>query len=162
MAKTIKLDWYGDEMQQLIERSSPDALYGAGNVVLDAAKTKIRDKTGNLRKSGYTGVKGRSNYQNRPWYRKEIRVQRSDRAVVAFSAPHAHLIEATGAQPSGVIRPTSRKALLIPGIGFRASARHAGMRPRPFLGPALEGTRDRMATELARRLRQDLEQKMGT
>lgn len=71
--------------------------------------------------------------------------------TVRSTAPHAHLIEfgtrAIG-ETGSKAKPLSKnpvqakgKAMVIPGIGFRKSYKHKGMKARPYMRPSFESER---------------------
>lgn len=158
---------YGDEFMEIVERYGDEAMFAAGEVVLAEANRRVpRGRTGNLAKSGYVGTRSRSTYVKRLYWRKEKTPPKGG-AVVGFTAPHAHLIE-SGRRKRGVIRPrgdvtyqgtlrrSGKRALNINGQ-IRATSRFNRMSSRPFLGPALESSKETMVRELANVLGRRLE-----
>ena len=77
---------------------------------------------------------------------------------MAFSAPHAHLIEG-GRKRAGPITPKRRRALRI-GDAIRSRSRYKRTRGMHFLAGAIEETKETMVEELAKVLRHKLEQKL--
>jgi len=157
----VQLEWYGDEFVEIVREHGPEALWAAAKVVLAEASRRAPRRTGKLSRSGYIGVKGKSTYQKRRYWRRE-KFAREAEAVIGFNAPHAHLME-SGRRRRGVIRPTKRsgnKALLIDGK-FRARSNYRRMSSQPFLGPALEATRDDIPKELAKVYGNWLERLLG-
>lgn len=155
----FEITWYGQDFVDIVREHGPEALWEAAKVVLAEASRRAPRRTGMLAGSGYIGVKGRSTYQKRRYWRRE-KFARDAEAVIGFSAPHAHLIE-SGRRKRGEIRPrgdvryngvlrrSGKKALLINGQ-FRSRSRYNRMSSQPFLGPALEASRDQVPRELAR------------
>lgn len=157
----VQLEWYGDEFVEIVREHGPEALWAAAKVVLAEASRRAPRRTGKLSRSGYIGVKGKSTYQKRRYWRRE-KFAREAEAVIGFNAPHAHLME-SGRRRRGVIRPTKRsgnKALLIDGK-FRARSNYRRLSSQPFLGPALEATRDDIPKELAKVYGNWLERLLG-
>lgn len=147
----VDLEWFGDEFIEIIEKHGNDALFAAGQVLqAEAERRAPRGRTGNLAKSGYVAVPGKSTYVRRRYWRKEKPV-RTGEAVIAFTAPHAHLME-SGRRKRGVIVPRKRggkRALNINGQ-IRASSRYKRMSSRPFVGPAVEASKETIPAELVK------------
>jgi hypothetical protein len=155
----FEIEWYGDEFIAIVREHGPEALFEAAKVVLAEASRRAPRRTGKLAASGYIGVKGQSTYKKRRYWRRE-RFAKDGEAVIGFSAPHAHLIE-SGRRQRGIIRPrgdvtrdgvlrrSGKRALTIEG-NLRSRSRYNRMSSRPFLGPALEASRERVPRELAR------------
>lgn len=143
----FEITWYGQDFVDIVREHGPEALWAAAKVVLAEASRRAPRRTGMLAGSGYIGVKGRSTYQKRRYWRRE-KFARDAEAVIGFSAPHAHLIE-SGRRKRGVIEPRRKRALVINGQ-FRSRSRYNRASSRPFLGPALEASRDQVPRELAR------------
>lgn len=150
--------WYGDEFLEIVSKHGEPALFAAGEVVQRAAVARIPRVTGNLARSAYVSTKSRSTYVKRRYWRKKRKPLDDQTAIVAFSAPHAHLIE-SGRRRSGVIAPRRKRALAIEGQ-MRAGSRYRRVRGRAFLGNALEETKTSMVEELAGVLRDALEREM--
>ena len=143
----FEIEWYGDEFVEILREHGPEALWAAAEIVLAEASRRAPRRTGKLAASGYIGVKGKSTYQKRRYWRNE-RFARDGEAVIGFTAPHAHLIE-SGRRQTGKIKPRRRKALRI-GDRFVSSSRFRRVSSQPFLGPALEASREAVPRELAR------------
>lgn len=155
----VELAWYGDEFEALVERHGDEALFAAGQIVLAEAVRRAPRRSGALARSGYVATAGRSTYQRRRYWRKEKKPPKNG-AVVGFTAPHAHLME-SGRRKRGVIQPTKRSGKRALKIGERivARSRFNRMSSQPFLGPAVEATKETMVQELANVLRRRLEEK---
>lgn len=157
----VDVTLYGDEFMDLVEEYGDEALGAAAEVVLREADRRVpKGKTGNLARSGYATTRSRAiRYGHRSYgWRQRKKVPKGG-AVIQFLAPHAHLIE-SGRRKQGVILPRKsrgKRALSINGLP-RASSRYNRMSSRPFLGPALDATRETMVEELAKVLRSRLEQ----
>lgn len=143
----FEITWYGQDFVDIVREYGPEALWEAARVVLAEASRRAPRRKGMLAGSGYIGVKGRSTYQKRRYWRRE-KFAKDAEAVIGFSAPHAHLIE-SGRRKRGMIEPRRKRALLINGQ-FRSRSRYNRMSSQPFLGPALEASRDQVPRELAR------------
>jgi hypothetical protein len=163
-AQRADVTWYGDDFLDIIDQHGDEAWFAAGMVVKTEADRRVpRGRTGNLRKSGYVGTAKRSSYIERRYWRKEKKPPKGG-AVIAYSAPHAHLMEG-GRRSSGTFGPrkarrgTAKRALRI-GNMLRSRSRFRRVSSRPFLGPALEATKDTMVKELAGVLRTRLQDKL--
>lgn len=165
MAKKRKLraaqvEWYGDDFQRIVEEHGPEALFYAAEVVQREADRRVPvGRTGNLKQSGYVYAWGRTTYTPRRYWRKKVRVNNETEAVIAYSAPHAHLIEGgrRAARKKIVPRAKSGAQALLIGGQYRAWARQRRIAAQPFLGPALEAAGDAVVEELATRFRSWLE-----
>lgn len=157
----VEMEWFGDEFLDIVKEYGNEALFAAGEVVLaEATRRAPVGRTGNLKKSGYVAVPGKSTFVKRRYWRNEKKV-RTGEAVIAFTAPHAHLME-SGRRRRGEIRARKRgrKALHFNGR-FLARSRFKRMSSRPFLGPALEASQGQVPEELARVYRTWLERLLG-
>lgn len=155
----FEITTYGDDFIKIVTQYGEEALFEAGKVVLDEAKRRAPKRTGKLLRSGYVVTRShRTAIYRKPYWRRE-KEPRAGEAIVAFTAPHAHLME-SGRRRRGVITPVRKQALKINGQ-IRARSRYNRMSSRPFVGPALESTKDAMARELAGVLRRRLEEKLG-
>jgi hypothetical protein len=144
----FQIEWYGDEFIDIVREHGPEALWEAAKVVVAEASRRAPRRSGALAGSGYIGVKGKSTYRKRRYWRREKFARDNAEAVIGFSAPHAHLIE-SGRRRRGEIKPRKRKALKI-GDRFVASSKYNRMSSKPFLGPALEASREAVPREIAR------------
>lgn len=153
MRRRVQIEFFGDDYAKIISDYGPEALFFAGEVVQREAERRApQGRTGNLKKSGYVSTKWRTTYVRRMYWRREKKPKAMDDAVIGFTAPHAHLLEG-GRRRSGKIYPLKRrgtKALFIHGR-FRAASRYRRMSSRPFLGPAIDATRDTLVEELSKR-----------
>lgn len=162
----VDINLYGDEFMAIVERYGDEAMFAAGQIVLAEAGRRAPRATGKLARSGYVSTRSKSTYQRRAYWRKEKQPPKNG-ATIGFTAPHAHLME-SGRRKRGNIRPRGdvtyqgvlrrrgKRALSING-SIRASSRYNRMSSRPFLGPALEASKDTLAKELASVLRSRLE-----
>ena len=171
MRRRTQIAWYGDDFLEIVRKYGDEAWMAAGKHLLQAATAKApRGKTGNLRKSGYISTPTQSTYVYRPYWRRE-RMAPEGGATVGFSAPHAHLIESGRRKAGrftprgdrsyqGTLRRSGRRALKI-GDRYVARSRYRRMSSRPFLGPAIEETKETMVVELSNVLRSRLEKILG-
>ena len=159
MAKRrVQVEWYGDDVLAVVRKHGDAALFAAGEVVQAAAEQRApRGATGRLRGSGYVSTASRSTYKTRRYWRREKKPP-AGAATVGFSAPHAHLLEG-GRRKSGAIRPRRKRALRIDGQ-FRSASRYRRMSSRPFLGPAIDATKESMVDALAGVLNKALEREL--
>lgn len=147
-AQRVDITLYGEDFLEIVAKYGDEAMFAAGGVVLQEAERRApRGRTGNLAKSGYVGTRSKSTYVKRRYWRKEKQAPAGG-AVVAFTAPHAHLME-SGRRKTGKIRPKRRKALRI-GDKFVGASRFKRMSSRPFVGPALEASTEAVPRELCR------------
>jgi hypothetical protein len=160
MRRKMQVEWYGDDILEIVRKHGDEALFEMGKVVLTAAEHKTPRKTGKLSGSGYISTASRSTYQRRKGWRKEKKPP-TNGATVGFTAPHAHLVE-SGRRKSGKFGPvqgkrgTGKKALKI-GDRYVARSKFKRLSSKPFLGPALEDTKTDMVEALAKSLRSKLE-----
>lgn len=173
MKRKTQVTWYGDEYAKIVGENGDEAMFAAGEIVQRVAEAKApQGRTGNLRRSGYVSTAKRSTYQRRPYWRKEKKPPQNA-VTVAFSAPHAHLME-SGRRKAGPLMPRGsvmyggrvyrnngnyRKALRIDGQ-YRSHSRYRRMSAHPFLGPAIDDTRETMVQEIAKVLNKALESGM--
>lgn len=162
VAQHVSIEWYGDQFLAIVEKHGDEALFAAGEVLLREAVSNAPRRSGNLVESGYVGTRSKSTYRRRRYWRKKI-YPAANTAVVAFTAPHAHLLE-SGRRRTGRIQPRAKqgkKALRIGTDGMlRSQSRYRRMNARPFVGPALDATRDGMSEAIAKVLHDRIESEM--
>lgn len=161
VAQHVSIEWYGDQFLEIVDQYGDAALFAAGEVLLQEAVSRAPRRSGNLVESGYVGTRSRSTYRRRRYWRKKIRPD-ANTAVVAFTAPHAHLVE-SGRRRTGRIQPRAKqgkKALRIGDGQLRARSRYRRMSGKPFVGPALDATRDGMSEAITKVLHDRLESEM--
>lgn len=172
--KAVRVDitLYGEDFMEIIEKYGDEAMFAAGEVVLREATSRApRGRTGNLAKSGYVATGSKSTYRRtRRYWRKEKPAPKGG-AVVAFTAPHAHLLESGRRKTGkifprgdvfyeGVLRRRGKKALRINGK-FARHSRYKRMSSRPFVRPAVEASKESVPRELARVYETWLEKLLG-
>lgn len=155
----LQLEWHGDKLQKAFDDGLDEALYKAGQVVLDAAQERVPRRTGNLAASGYVATTKRNNYVKRYGYKRMLTPDPGT-VVIAFSAPHAHLIE-FGTRSVGKIKPKRAKALKLGDYILRAASTHKGIPANPFVRTALDTTRDEVVRVFNEAMGQELEQDGG-
>lgn len=164
VAQRVDITWYGDQFLEIVEKYGDEALFAAGEILLDAASSRAPRKSGRLSRSGYVGTTTKSTYRKHYGWRNEAKVK-PGWAVVAFIAPHAHLQE-SGRRRAGPFRPRTKggkRALRIGENGqLRAGSRYRRMAAHPFLGPAINATQTKMVHELAAVLNRRLEAELPT
>lgn len=156
--RKVQVVWYGDEFAKIVGEHGEEALFAAGEILQRAAVARVPRVTGNLAMSAYVSTKSRSTYVKRRYWRKKKKPTDDKTAIVAFSAPHAHLVE-SGRRKAGAIAPRRKRALAIGGQ-VRARSRYRRVGGRAFLGNAIEQTKTTMVEEIAGVLRQALEREM--
>ena len=137
-------------------------------------------------KSGFVVTEKGDNYVKGRADRKNVRkliatFKRPETVTVMFAAWYSNLFEDSGRKKNVIPRAYRKRgssvkkarralrsgslriqgALKIPGIGYRAKATIPRMRARPFLGPAVEETKDGFVQALTGEVRKQLEEKMG-
>lgn len=85
--------WYGDEILQALAAEIDEAVFDAGEVLIERATAKAPRAQGTLQDSGYVATVKKSSYKTKPHHKREVRPRGDGVAVVTFSAPHAHLVE---------------------------------------------------------------------
>jgi hypothetical protein len=162
VGQQVEVEWYGDQFLEIVEKHGDAAVFAAGEVLLREAVSNAPRKSGRLAGSGYVATASKSTYRKRRYWRKEKTPPRHG-AVIAFTAPHAHLME-SGRRKVGPIVPRTKggkHALRVSADGqLRARSRYRRMAARPFVGPAIDATKDSMAEEIAKVLNQRLESEM--
>lgn len=136
------------------------ALRAGANVLKKEAQSRVPVKTGALHKSIRVSFARRS--QKYGWLRAHVKAGNKD-------AWYAHLIEyGTASYYSGggrtvggpyEIRPANAKSLFFAGL-FREQITHPGIRPQPFMRPAIDTSAqaalDAFAAYVRRRLPREL------
>lgn len=161
IAQQVTVEWYGDQFVEIVEKHGDAALFAAGEVLLNEAISRAPRRSGQLVESGYVGTRSKSTYRRRRYWRKKIKPP-ANTAVVAFTAPHAHLLE-SGRKRTGRIQPRTRggkRALQIGDGTLRTRSRYRRMAARPFVGPALDATKDTMLEAITKVLHDRLENEM--
>lgn len=170
--KSVALSWLGPEIEQSVRTAMEPGLWAMGDAVRDKAKGRAPRASGRLRDSAFIATSKRTDYRRgRGDRRRKQMAQILGRVtpmsvLVGFAAWYSNLFEDSGARRHEIpYKPKSnrgrvRKTLQIPGIGFRKRVSHPGFKARPFLGPALEATKNEavgdFADEVKRRLERDL------
>jgi len=152
--KSFKLDWFGDDLTRAVDSAGEPALWAAGQVLKREARERAPVKTGEMRNSMYVETTQRTDYRKGKRDRRYGRLRpKSEKIVlVAAAAWYSNLLEDSGAVAHVIPRKrrNGQKVLYIPGIGYRTSANHPGMKRKPFLSEALEANRERIGQEVAK------------
>lgn len=91
--KAIVLDLNIDEIRKATVGILDDAMYEGADVVYKLTQVKVPVATGRLKRSGYIANSKRSTYTREGKVNKaEVTPDEGD-ALVAYSAPHSHLLE---------------------------------------------------------------------
>jgi HK97 gp10 family phage protein len=128
MTKQGHIKWYGDRLLAEIKDATPDALFEAGEQLVNAAAAKAPRATGDLAASGYVTSEKRSTYRRAANHRKEVKVQ-PGQVGVGFAAFYARFIELG----------TKRKAA------------------RPYLRPALDELAGQLGATIADHVRRKVD-----
>ena len=89
---TEQVKWYGDKILAQIRDATPEALMEGGEQLVKAAASKVRDRSGTLRESGYVATESKSTYRNHKLHNKQAKVPKGG-ALVGFAAFYARFIE---------------------------------------------------------------------
>lgn len=90
---TTAVEWHGEKLLQALRDGANDAMFEAGEILLESAKERVPVATGNLKNSGYVSTKTKSSYIKRRGWKRERKPLEDGGVVIAFSAPHSHLVE---------------------------------------------------------------------
>lgn len=120
--------WYGDEILQALANELDDAVFAAGEVLIDRAAAKAPRDQGTLQESGYVATARKSSYKKRAHHKPEVRPRADGVAAAGFSAPHAHLVE------HGTVK----------------------MSAQPFFRPAFDESKEKMADAAVIKLKEGL------
>lgn len=93
MTTAGKVEWHGKELMQALRDGANDAMFEAGEILLESARRRVPVVTGNLKNSGYVSTKNKSSYVKRRGWKRERKPLEDGSVVIAFSAPHSHLVE---------------------------------------------------------------------
>ena len=146
--RSVKIDWFGDELQKAIDDAKEPALWAAGQILKRDAQANAPTNTGRLKESAFVATSERNDYRKGKRDRKRIPVPAKDGVIVGFGVWYSNLLEDTGAKAHKIPRK-NRKILKIEGR-YYSSANHSGFKRKPFLAPALEQNKDRIGQEVAR------------
>lgn len=124
----VTLKWNGDDLLSTIQGNSEDALFAAGEILLETAVALAPEDDGDLKASGYVATVSKSSYKAGAGNNRQIK-PKANEAVVGFSRFYAMFLE----------RGTSRMAA------------------RPYMRPALDQRKDDLAKEAIKRLGDGLE-----
>jgi len=123
----IKVTWFGDDLLKQIEEATPDGLFAGGQILVEAAAARAPRHRGNLAKSGYVAIEGKSTYRKQKLFNREAKPPKGG-AVVGFAAFYARYQE----------------------FGTKNQAAH------PFLRPALDELKERIGAAIVVKMRQEI------
>ncbi len=140
--KGYSIEWFGDDLKRVIDTHNDPAMFAAGQALKREAQRRAPVAMGTLKASAYVQTDSRTDRaKGKRDRRSHFRKRGKGGVLVAFAAFYANMLEDSGARRHR-IPGAGKKVIRIAGVGFRASAEHPGMQARPFLGPALEATKD--------------------
>jgi hypothetical protein len=160
----VSVNWFGNELMSAVRGAQEPGLYSLGFIVLKEARLRAPVKSGRLRRSGYVATSVRSSYRRRR--KDKLKLPRVPKGAVqvGFASFYGRFIEigARGHTVTPRKRTTrGKKAILIPDVGPRRRAEPGAIKARPFLGPALQATRERGAQALAVEVNRRVERAMA-
>lgn len=88
----VQVTWRGKEILAALRGASPDALFAAGELLIDTAAAKAPRQSGDLAESGYVTSAERSTYKSGTNYHKEIKAKPGE-VIAAFAAFYAKFVE---------------------------------------------------------------------
>ena len=130
---TEQVKWYGDKILAQIRDATPEALMAGGEQLVKAAASRITDRSGVLRNSGYVATDSKSTYRSHKLHNKQARVRKGG-AVAGFAAFYARFVE-YGTKPHKV--------------GGRS---HPGSQAKPFLRPAFDELKNAIGTTIVKQI----------
>lgn len=92
MSPNSSVKWFGDEFLKQVREVTPEGLFAGGELLVDAAASRAPRASGDLAKSGYVAIEGKSTYQRRKKYNKQAKPPKGG-AVVGFAAFYARYVE---------------------------------------------------------------------
>ena len=113
------IKWYGDDLLKQIRDGTPDALFDGAQLLVDAAAARAPSASGDLRKSGYVAIEGKSTYRNDKKHSKRRQPPKGG-AVAGFAAFYAKFVE----------------------VGTKNQRAH------PFLRPAFDEIKDQIGNKI--------------
>jgi hypothetical protein len=170
--KNLALSWYGPEIESIVRGATEPGLWALGQVVKRAAESRAPRSSGTLQASSFVATTKRTDYVRHRGDRHKRTMTRilqkvtPTTALVGFGAWYSNIYEDTGAKRHAIPyvgktgRARRRKTLQIPGVGFRTGVSHPGVKPQPFLAPALEATKASGTEAFAREVREELEREL--
>lgn len=84
--------WHGDELIRQIREATPDGLFAGGEMLVDSAAARAPKASGDLAKSGYVAIEGKSTYRSDKKHNKQIKPPKGG-AVAGFAAFYARYVE---------------------------------------------------------------------
>jgi len=102
------MKWYGDSIKKQVVAATPDGLFAGGQMLIDAAASRVPVASGDLKNSGYVATEQKTTYRNDKKHRKELKPPKGG-AVAAFAVFYAKFVEYGTSKQSA--RPFLRPAL---------------------------------------------------
>jgi HK97 gp10 family phage protein len=101
------LKWFGDAFMKQLAEEMPDALFEGAEMLVNEARGKINNVSGNLAESGYAATANKSTYRKDKRNLKELK-PKEGQAVAAFPMFYAGFVEyGTSNSPARpFLRPT--------------------------------------------------------
>jgi HK97 gp10 family phage protein len=87
-----KVTWFGDEFMKKLAEEMPEGLFDGAEMLVNEARGKINNVSGNLAESGYAATANKSTYKKDKRNLKEIR-PKEGQAVAAFPMFYASFVE---------------------------------------------------------------------
>lgn len=88
----MTVNWHGEELLRQIQEATPDGLFAGGQMLVEAAASRVPRRTGKLADSGYVAIEGKSTYKRNKLYNKEAKAPKGG-AVAGFAAFYARHVE---------------------------------------------------------------------
>ena len=115
-----EVKWYGDELLKQVRDATPDGLFAGAQVLIGVAASRApTGGSGDLAKSGYVAIVGKSTYRKDKMHNREVKPPKGG-AVAGFAAFYARFIE----------YGTSKSAA------------------KPFFRPAVDEMKDQIGSEI--------------
>jgi HK97 gp10 family phage protein len=103
----LSVKWHGQELLEGLREDSAEGLFAGGLFLVEAAKSRIHNVTGDLADSAYVAIEGKSTYKSDKKHYKEVKPRKGG-AVAGFSAFYAKMVEF--GTPTAGARPFLRPA----------------------------------------------------
>lgn len=151
---SFQLKWFGDDIIKQIRKVTPDALFEAGEQILESAKGRAPFGDGDLQNSGYVANEEKSTYTKKYEHREEVKAPKGG-AVVGFAAFYAHMVE-YGTKGHKIPRKGTKALHLASGDIVRGPISHPGMKAKPFFRPAVDELQSQLPNKIAKRIKANI------
>lgn len=151
---SFQLKWHGDKIIKQLRSATPDALFEAGELILQAAKSRAPFGDGDLQNSGYVANEKKSTYTKKREHRKEVKAPEGG-AVVGFAAFYAHMVE-YGTKSHKIKSKKNRALRLASGDIVRGPISHPGMRAKPFFRPTVDELQAQLPDKIAKHIKANI------